>query len=102
MATFVTLQQAKNQLRVTWDDEDAHIQLVLDACEDAVLNYIKRDYNWTVSTVPPAIKLSILVLLSTYTEAYRDGDDMSNDIARGYLPIAVTSLLHRYRKPAWA
>lgn len=103
MSNLVTLQQAKRQLRVTWDDEDDHIQLVLDAAEDAVLNYIKKDFGWTGSNCPPSVKLAILVVLSTYHDSYRDGDNMdANTVAMGYLPQAATSLLHRFRKPAMA
>ncbi len=103
MATLVTLEQAKNQLRVTWNDEDVHIQFMLDAAEGAVLDYIKKDYEWTALTCPPFIKLAILVVLSTYFDPYRDGDDFDNDkVAYGYLPPAATALLHRYKTPAMA
>lgn len=103
MATLVTLAEAKLQLRVTWNDEDTFIQLVLDAAESAVLDYIKTAWGWTAATVPPAVKLSILVLLSTYYEPFRDGDNFDNaTVAFGYPPPAVTSLLHRYRTPAMA
>lgn len=103
MATLVTLDQAKQQIRVTWDDEDTSIQLLLDAAEASVLDYIKQDYGWTALTCPPFVKLAILVVLSTYYDPYRDGDDFDNDkIAYGYLPPAATALLHRLKKPALA
>lgn len=103
MSDLVTLSEAKLQLRVTWDDEDEYIQLVLDAAEAAVLDYIKKDWEWAEDTVPKSVKLAILVLMTTYFEPFRDGDNFDNDkIAFGYPPPAVTSLLHRYRKPAYA
>lgn len=103
MAALVTLEEAKLQLRVTWEDEDLFIQLVLDASESAVLNYVKKDWGWTASTVPAGVKLAILVLMSTYYEPFRDGDNFDNsNVAFGYPPPAVTSLLHRYRTPAMA
>jgi UDP-galactopyranose mutase len=102
MADFVTLQEAKMQLRVVWEDEDQTIQMLLDAAEDAVLNYIKKDWGWTSETVPKSVKLAILVLLSTYYEPFRDGDNFTNQIALGYPPPAVTALLHRFRSPAYA
>lgn len=102
MANLVTLEEAKLQLRVTWSDEDAYIQLLLDASEAAVLDYIKRDWDWDSQTVPVNVKLAILVMLATYFDPYRDGDDFSKDVALGYPPPAVTSLVHRYRSPAYA
>lgn len=102
MSTLVTLDEAKLQLRVGWIDEDEYIQLLLDMCEAAILDYIKRDYSWTSDNVPKQVKLSILVLLATYYDPYRDGDDFSNEVAMGYFPPAVTSLLHRLRSPAYA
>jgi hypothetical protein len=103
MSTLVTLNQAKQNLRVTWNDEDSFIQLLLDAAEVAVLDYIKRDWNWTAVTVPKGVILAILVLTNTYYEAYRDGDDFDNNsVALGYPPPAVSWLLHRYRSPAYA
>lgn len=103
MADLVTLAEAKLQLRITWDDEDLYVQLVLDAAEAAVLDYIKENKGWTAITVPKGVKLAILVLMSTYYEPFRDGDNFDNaNIAFGYPPPAVTSLLHRYRKPAYA
>lgn len=105
MADLVTLDQAKLQLRVTWDDEDEYIQLLLDAAESAVLDYLKVDLDdlpWNITTVPKGIVLAILVLMSTYFEPYRDGDDFDDKVALGYPPPAVTALLHRYRSPAYA
>lgn len=102
MADLVSLEEAKLQLRITWDDEDQYVELVLDAAESAVLDYIKEEKGWTASSVPKGVKLAILVLMNTYYEPFRDGDNFLNEIAFGYPPPAVTSLLHRYRKPAYA
>lgn len=102
MANLATLAQAKAQLRVDWTEEDNHISLLLDAAESAVLDYIKRDYEWTSANVPKAVTLSILVMVSVFYDYYRNGAGVENNIANGYLPPAVTSLLHRYRSPALA
>lgn len=98
---FLTLSQIKSQLRIDWTDEDVYLNLLGEAAEEAVLDYIKKDYEWTTVTVPKNVILSMLVLCSTYYEAYRNGDDFDNpNVAYGYFPPAVTSLLHRYRTPA--
>lgn len=102
MADLVSLDEAKLQLRITWDDEDQYVDLLLSAAEAAVLDYIKKDKGWTALTVPKGVKLAILVLMSTYYDPFRDGDNFGNEIALGYPPPAVTSLLHRYRSPAYS
>lgn len=102
MADLVTLEQAKKNLRITWDDEDDYIQIVLDGAESAVLDYLKGERNWNASTVPKNVVLAILVLTSTYFDSFRDGDNFDDKVAMGYLPPAVTALLHRLRKPAYA
>lgn len=102
MATLVSLNEAKLQLRVTWDDEDTYIDLLTEMAEAAILDYIKRDFGWTAVTVPKVVKLSILLLVASYYDPYRDGDNFDNEVAMGYFPPAVTSLLHRIRKPAYA
>lgn len=102
MANLVTLNEAKLQLRVTWEDEDLYIQLLLDAAEAAVLDYIKKPYMWKGTNVPPHVKLAILIVLSEYYDSYRDGGEIDNKVAMGYLSPAVTSLLHRLRSPAYA
>lgn len=103
MASLVTLSEFKSNLNVTWTDEDVILNLILDASESAVLEYIKRDYGWTSLTVPKHVKLAILILGATYYDPFRDGDNFDNEkIAFGYLPPAVTALLHRLRSPAYA
>lgn len=103
MADLVTLDKFKENLRVTWNDEDSFLQLLLDASEAAILDYIKKDYSWTAITVPKQVVLAILVLGATYYDPYRDGDNFpEGKVAMGYLPEAVTALLHRLRSPAYA
>lgn len=102
MANLVTLDEAKLQLKVTWTDEDDYIQLLTDMAEAAILDYIKGNRGWTASTVPKQVKLAILVLIASYFDPYRDGDNFDNATAMGYFPTAVTALLHRIRKPAYA
>ena len=102
MSTLVNIDEAKLQLRITWDDEDLYVQLLLDAAESAVLDYIKKDYMWTELNVPPHVKLAILVVMAEYYDSLRDGGEIDNKIAMGYLSPAATSLLHRLRSPAYA
>ena len=102
MANLVSIDEAKLQLRITWKDEDLYVQLLLDAAESAVLDYLKREYMWTASSVPPHVKLAILIVLAEYYDSYRDGGEIDNKVAMGYLSPAVTSLLHRLRSPAYA
>jgi len=71
-ATLVTLDMAKQQLRVTDTLQDAVIAWKLAQAEDVVLRYLKPDrtdevrpdYPWTIDTVPPAVQDAILLYLS--------------------------------------
>lgn len=102
MPNLVTLNEVKQQLRITWSDEDSYLNLLALASERAIINYLKFEPTWTNANVPEDVKLAILVLITTYYEAYRDGGDFTDQIAMGYPPVPVTWLLHRYRKPAYA
>ena len=38
---YITLEQAKDHLRVDFDDDDIYIETLIDVCETAILNEIK-------------------------------------------------------------
>ena len=102
MVALVTLERAKSQVIVDFDDDDLLLQDICDLATDAVINYIGQpDHTWTDATVPGTIKAAILLMVS---DMYSNrGDDMKeHGQADGYLPKPVTSLLHRYRSPVLA
>lgn len=108
MSTFITLQQAKDHLRLTDTGdspsaEDADLQLKLDQAEAIILDRLGGDDDWTVDTVPLAVQAAILEQLG---ELWRfRGDDTAQDLPKrdhGYLAPTIESKLHRHRDPPLA
>jgi len=95
MAALITLQEAKAQLAILSDDQDATISLDAEMATDIVMGYIKKDaveLEWTDETVPFRIKAAIiLVLRALFFED--EGEPLSD---------AAKALLHRDRDPALA
>jgi len=93
MVAFISLLQAKADLRIDGDEQDLDIQMKVEAASEIVLDYIKRPTaDWTDSTAPALIKAAtILVLRSLF-----------NDDEADPLSDAVIRILFRYRDPALA
>jgi uncharacterized phage protein (predicted DNA packaging) len=112
MAALLTLDVAKQHLRVDHTDDDADITRKIDQASEIVLDYIKRSGprptdaepeppDWDEATVPPGIAAAVgLMLEELYDDRAAGG--ASNEVAMGYLPVKVTAILHRYRDPAIA
>lgn len=109
MAKLVTLDQAKRHLRIYHDDENIDVAEKAEQASDIIIDYIKRpDHGWTnavdpstPSDAPSLIKAAVLLQLG-YIWEYRGDEEPEFVQADGYLPRAVTSILHRYRDPAYA
>jgi hypothetical protein len=112
MVAFVTLQQAKRHLRIAYGDEDEDLQDKVEQASAIIVDYLKMpDHGWTDaqdgspptrSTAPMVVQAATLLMLSTLWE-FREGEAQPNyNQADGYLPKAVTALLHRLREPAYA
>lgn len=86
-AVLVTLEMAKQQLRVTDALSDDVIAWKLAQAEDVILRYLKPDrtdearpdYPWTIDNVPLAVQDAILLYLvhleRNRGEALEDGQD---------------------------
>lgn len=91
MTSLITLDEAKMQLRVIGDQEDAAIAAYAMAATAIIIDYIKRPgHGWTAETVPILVKSAILLALLEL-DRREDGNPL-NDVVRG--------LLARYRDPA--
>lgn len=102
MAALLTLDVAKRHLRVDHTDDDADITRKIDQASAIVLDYIKqRDAVWTPDDVPAPIQAAVEIMLSKLYDD-RAAGVTDNEVAMGYLPKTVTSILHRYRDPALA
>lgn len=119
MTLLVTLQQAKDHLRIDTDDGDADLELKIHGASGAVLNYLKGanrlvqevdgDGNPVVDAdglpvyteqVLFEVQAAVLLLLGYL---YKDRDnDKDHEYEQGFLPRPVTALLYPLRDPALA
>ncbi len=111
---LVTLQQAKQHLRITSSDEDEDLERKLDHATAIVLDYIARssDVDWTATiaawdeiTAPMVVQAAILRVCANLYQFRGDDSDKDRDWSSerdGYLAPDVTSLLRRYRDPVLA
>jgi len=103
-AVLVTLQQAKDHLRITTpalDPGDTDIQAKLDQAEGIIRDYLKSrvDPLWvSPATAPAPVQASILLLVGHLREN-RGVADMKSDQA---LWDAIGRILARLRDPALA
>ena len=72
----ITLSEAKSFLDVIHSGDDAKLQLLLDAAEDEVKQYLNRsdleEWDSTISStdpVPASIKIGVLLLLQSNYQA---------------------------------
>jgi len=101
MTALVTLVEAKSQLRVDHADDDAHITFLTEAASAACINYVHRETPWTAEDIPDDAKVAVLLTINWFYDDRAPGKP-DEAIAMGYLPKAVTALLHRHRDPALA
>ena len=87
---MLTLEEVKAHLRYDSDDNDAALQIMLDAAEQAIKTHC--DPNQDLNTA--AIKQAALLLIG-YWDSSRNAEQ-GND---WYLPQPVLALLTPYRTP---
>lgn len=114
---LVTLQQAKDHLRVDYDDEDAEITLLSQAAGAAIIDYLKSGATFLDSSgdvpvdssgdpdgVPYQVQAASLILIAELyknREAEQDGE-VNSQFGYGYMPRSVVALLYPLRDPAIA
>lgn len=98
MTPLITLEEAKEALRVDHDEADDIIESHARAASEIVLGYINRDVDWydaetdTVGDVPERVKKAVAHLVLYFYD-----DPMSEDFEPGRLPRPVTSILYPLR-----
>lgn len=119
MTMLVTLEQARDHLRVDGIDDEADIILKIHAASGAVLNYLKGanrfvqavDGDGNPQFDPPGVPVYTDQVLFEVQAAtliqlgylYKDRDqDKDRGYEPGYLPRPVTALLFPLRDPALA
>jgi uncharacterized phage protein (predicted DNA packaging) len=100
----ITLEIAKQHLRVLHTDDDAMITRYIAQAQAICLDYIKQPADWFP---PDAVKANLVELatLMQLSQLYDDrnvGESDNPNVAMGYLPPQVTAILHRMRDPAVA
>lgn len=110
---LVTLDQAKDHLRVDYDFEDDLITMYVQGASAAVLNYLKTDgqdyfdssgdliLDSSGETIVPFAIEAATLMMCAYLYRLR-GDNEDNTYERGYLPMPVTAILYPLRDPALA
>lgn len=112
---LVSLEAAKDHLRVDNDDEDSDLTLKIAGASAAVLRYLKSDgiadfadssgelmldSSGVAEGVPFEVQAATLLMLGYL---YKDRDnDAGHEYETGYLPRPVTALLYGRRDPACA
>lgn len=112
MTSLVSLDVAKEHLRVLHDDDDDDITLKIEQASEIILDYIKRrgpgvtddspQSDWNVDNVPAPLQAAVLLKLSDLYDNRNAGVGSDEYVAMGYLSQAITSLCHRFRDPAMA
>lgn len=110
MALFVTLEQAKQRLRITTTDEDVDLQSMIDQAEAHIVNWCSVTAasraivaTWTAVTVPPVVVVAILIQTGEL-DRFR-GDDVNGPPrpdADGGPCVPVRELLRAYHDLAMA
>lgn len=116
MYKLVGLEETKAHLRIDTSDDDAYLELLINACSGAVNNYLKRDYadiqsdqdvggdvsieydSDGVIDTEDEVKLACLYMIGVM---YRDRDgELMKEWQHGYLPNPVMALLYPLRDPS--
>jgi hypothetical protein len=96
---LITIEQAKQQLRIDFDDQNADLQMKMEQASEIVVDYLKKpDHGWTDATVPKTVQAAILLVLTALFDD-RDGSGEGDYLAPDG-PVA--RLLARHRDPAIA
>lgn len=102
-APVITLEEAKEHLRVDHTDDDADIQRKVDQASAIVVDYIKKPADWApTDTETKIFQAAALMVLSKLYDDRNVGEEDAENVALGYLTLQVTAILHRMRDPALA
>lgn len=121
---YVSIEEAKNQLRVRHCQDDDYIAMLIRSASSAVKNYLKstspydfeRDSadNYLLDSndlpiplldgdgnmvVLAEVKMGVLFLIGEWFRN-RGTEQEGNDLGHGYLPAPVVNILYPIRDPA--
>ncbi|KAA5961015.1 MULTISPECIES: head-tail connector protein [Pantoea] len=105
MIELVTLDQAKEHLRIDEDAGDTDLTLKIQAGSAALLSYIQgsrelvvNDKGALVDGEPLVRVQTALLVLLGYLDRNRNGED-ADKLMQGELPLSVTMLIYDLRRP---
>jgi hypothetical protein len=102
---LVSLETAKQHLRITGTDHDADIQQKLTASQDRIVTYLgaAADATWTEATVPTPVAEAILKQLAEFFR-FRGDDYVGNEPGAPTVEswATIERLLSMYRDPTLA
>jgi hypothetical protein len=100
---LVTVDQARQRLRLDGDYPEADIELAICGASEAVMQYLKRSTNYTGSDgddpAPPQVQNAVILLAGMFIRD-PDGVESASNWEAGYLPRPIVSLLYPLRDPA--
>lgn len=108
MINLVTLDEAKEHLRVDHDADDSDIKLKIAGVSAIIIDYIKDGVKKIIdengqpieSMELNRVKIAVLLLLGIL---YKDRDsEFMNQWQLGFLPDSVTALIYSLRTPTVA
>jgi len=106
MEALVTLEQAKQHLRITHAYEDDDLRMKLRQAQATIIDYLDGTSSttwaatmaaWTEETAPEYVQAAILLLLSSLVDHRGDDDGNADDVWN-----AIRRLLARTRTPVVA
>ncbi|WP_286931940.1 head-tail connector protein [Leclercia sp. UBA5958] len=105
MIELVTLEQAKDHLRIDDDYGDSDLSLKIQGGSAAIISYIQGSRNLVVDSAGKLIEgetlarvqTALLVLLG-YLDRNRGGEE-EEKLRQGELPFSVSMLIYDLRKP---
>lgn len=109
MAHLVTLQEARDLLRLDGDDHDSMLALLIPAASASVVAYLKTTGAPFVgedgeviegATVPFEVRAATVMLIGMLMR--NPDNDTESAFPHGYLPNPVLSLLYSRRTPTLA
>jgi hypothetical protein len=97
--TLISLEEAKQHLKVDDAAEDTEIGNLVASASDMIMDYLKRtETGWDEATTPPLVKAATKIILSGLYDD-REGTGAGDFFAPNG---AVARILARYRDPAIA
>lgn len=88
---MVTLEEAKDHMRVTFPDDDAGITLMIDAAVDHLQSI---DVDMTADPLPPALHHAVLLLVAHFF----DNRQVMTNTTVMVMPFGLSRLIAPYRK----